>query len=136
MRVHLLVRLVPALVVGAFGAWLAAVLLLIAAGNATAIVVARTLLCIGFLAFLTRVMVRRAYAGEGLTQTVLGAAVLSYALFPPTWAGRALVSQLLLDPGFLTALLDLVVWFAVVALAARTVAPQEAPPGYQPYLRA
>jgi hypothetical protein len=136
MDVRLLLRLVPVLAFGGFAAWLAAVVLLLPAGNATAIVIVRTLLCIGFLVFLTRVMVRRAYAGGGLAPAVLTAAMLSYALFPPAWAGRALFGQEIADPGVVTAAIDLVVWLAVVALAGRSVEPREAPAGYQPYVQA
>ena len=134
MDVRLAARLVPALTLGALTAWLVAVLLLLPAGNVTAIVIVRTVLCMGCLAFVTRVMVRRAYAGTGLLPGVLAGAVLSYGLFPPTWTGRALVGQSLLDPGPVAAVIDLVVWVAVVTLAARSVEPKDAPAPYQPYV--
>jgi hypothetical protein len=136
MDVRLAARLTPTLAGCALVAWVVAVVLLLPAGNVTAIVIVRTLLCMGFLVFLTRVMVRRAYAGAGLLPAVLASAVLSYALFPPAWVGRALLAQAVVDPGVLSAVLDAVLWVAVVALAARTVEPQEAPSPYQPYLPA
>jgi hypothetical protein len=136
MDVRLAARLTPTLALGGLAAWLLAVVLLLPAGNVTAIVIVRTVLCMGCLAFLTRVMVRRAYAGPGLLPAVVAGAVLSYALFPPTWVGRALVGQGVLDPGVLAALVDLVIWVVVVVLAARSAEPREAPTPYQPYVSA
>lgn len=128
-----MLRLTPILAGCALLAWLAAVLVLLAAGNVTAIVIFRTVLCIGALVFLTRVMVRRAYAGDGLAPAVLTAAALSYALFPAAWTGRALFAQLIVDPGVVTTVVDLMVWVVVVVLAGRSVRPRPAPAGYQPY---
>lgn len=136
MDVRLLVRLTLALASTALAAWLTAVILLLAAGNVTAIVILRSLLCMGFLVFLTRAMVRRAYDGDGLAPAVLAAALVSYAIFPAAWIGRALFAQLVLDPGLVTAVVDLAVWVVVVVLAGRSVEPREAPAGYQPYVRA
>ncbi|MEZ0577363.1 hypothetical protein [Nocardioides sp. MH1] len=136
MDVRLAARLTPSLTGCALVAWVVAVVLLLPAGNVTAIVIVRTLLCMGFLVFLTRVMVRRAYAGAGLLPAVLVSAVVSYALFPPAWVGRGLLAQAVVDPGWVTALLDAILWVAVVVVAARTTEPQDAPLPYQPYQQA
>ena len=48
-----------------------------------------------------------------LQPSVLVGAALGYLLDPLAWVGRAFVSQLLGDPGVLTALADLALWLAL-----------------------
>lgn len=117
----LLVRLTPTLVVGGFVAWAAGTAVGISAGSVTATVVLRSLLTAVVLVLLARIVVRRAEDGPGLVPTVVAAAVASYALSPQAWAGRGLAGQLLLEPGLLTVMVDLVLWVVVVVGAAATV---------------
>lgn len=114
-------------------AWMIALFMGLSAASATAVVVLRTLLSAGALVLVTRAFVRRAYDGSRLPASVLAAAVLSYAVSPAAWAGRALAGQLVLSPGVLTILVDLLLWVAVVLLASRTVAPRPADRPAAPY---
>lgn len=120
MDLRLLLRLAVALALGALVAWLAALTLTLPSGSVAAAVVLRTVLVGLILVLLTRILMRRAYAGDGLVGRAVLAGLLGYALFPGTWAGRALAGQLLLDPGPVTAALDLVLWLALVGAAAST----------------
>ena len=128
-----MVRLTAVLVLGGFAAWLAALLIALPSGSVAATVVVRTLLTLATVVLLTRLLVRRAYAEPDLRRSVWVAAGVSGVLFPPTWLGRALGGQLLLDAGPLTVVIDLVLWAAIVALAAASVSPQEDPGGYARY---
>ena len=128
-----MVRLTAVLVLGGFVAWLAALLIALPSGSVSATVVVRTLLTLATVVLLTRLVVRRAYAAPDLRRSVWVVAALSAALFPPMWLGRALGGQLLLDPGPVTVLIDLVVWAGVVALAGASVTPEDDPGGYARY---
>jgi hypothetical protein len=128
--VRLVVRLTAALVAGGAAAWLAGVMIALPSGSVATAVVLRTLLTLATVGLLTRLVVRRAYDGPDLARTLWVAAVVSGALFPPTWLGRALAGQLVLDPGPLTVVIDLVLWVGLVVLAGRSVSPQEDLGGY------
>jgi len=130
---RLVLRLIVTLVLGALTAWLVALFIGLASQSVTAVIVLRTVLGVAILAMLTRIVMRRAYDDASLLPRLAVAAVLSYALFPPTWNGRALLGQLLLDPGWATALLDLVVWVGVVVLAGLTVPKAVSPAERRPY---
>ena len=134
MDIRLMVRLTIVLLVGGTVAWLAGLLLAVPSGSVATTVVVRTALTLVTLVLLTRILVRRAYDGPGLARGVAVAAVVSGVLFPATWVGRALAAQLLLDPGPVTAVLDLAVWVVVVVVAGRSVQPRAAPAGYATYL--
>ena len=121
MDTGLLARLSPTLVVGALVGWMAATAIGLSAGSVPATVVLRTLLTALVLLLLTRIFVRRAVAGPALVPTLAVAAVASYALSPTAWAGRALVGQLVLEPGLFTVIVDLLVWVGVVLGAGATV---------------
>jgi hypothetical protein len=134
MDLRLIVRLALVLAVGALVAWLAALFLTVSAGSVTAVVVLRTMLVGVILVLLTRLVMRGAYDVPGVQARVALAAVLGFAVFPATWAGRSLLGQLMVDPGPLSVLIDLVVWVAVVVGASRTVelqADRSAPAPYQ-----
>ncbi|WP_166139800.1 hypothetical protein [Nocardioides ochotonae] len=113
-------RLAVALALGALVAGLAAVLLTLAAGSATATVVLRSVLTVLVLVMLTRLVMRGAYDGPGLLGTAALGGLLAYLLSPAAWAGRALLGQLVVDPGPASYVIDLVLWIAVVVTAART----------------
>jgi hypothetical protein len=134
MDIRLTVRLTIVLALGGAVAWMAALLVALPSGSVATTVIIRTVLTLSTLVLLTRILVRRAYDGPGLAPAVVAAAVASGAVFPATWVGRALGAQLLLDPGPVTALLDLVLWVVVVVAAGRSVRPREAPMGYTTYL--
>lgn len=133
MDTRLLIRLTPALVVGALVAWLVAVLIGQSAASVTATIVLRTLLIAVVLLLVVRYVVRRAYAGPAVSRRIAVAAVASYALSPSTWAGRSLAGQLVVDPGPASAAIDLVLWVLVVVVAGRSVEPRPEPSPYQPY---
>lgn len=113
-------RLAVALALGALVAGIAAVLLTLSAGSPTATVVLRTLLTAVILVLLTRLVMRGAYDAPGVLGRAALAALLAYLVSPAAWAGRALLGQLLVDPGPASYAIDLVVWVALVAIAART----------------
>lgn len=124
MRVGLLAGIVLSLVVAGVVAEVAAALVAVSAGSEAAGIVLRTVLT-GLMAFLlTRILVRRAYAGSELMRTVAAAAVLSYLLSPGAWVGRAMAGQLVIEPGVGTFVIDGVLWVGVVLLSAVTVHPQ------------
>lgn len=133
MDVGLLARLTVVLVLGAFLAWFGGLLVGLGSSSVPAAVVLRTLLSLLTLALLARALVRRAHDSPELSRTVVAAALLSYALFPPTWGGRALFGQLLVAPGVSTVAVDLVPWVAVLVLAVRTVTPRPARADHRPY---
>lgn len=133
MDVGLLVRLTVVLAVGAFVAWVGGLLVGLGASSLAAAVVLRTVLSLLVLVLLTRMLVRRTHASPALPRTVALGAVLSYAVFPPAWGGRALFAQQLVEPGPAATLIDLVPWVTAVVLASRTTAPRPAPATYQPY---
>jgi len=124
------VRLTAALALGALLAWWVATLVGVAASSLVATVVLRSLLTCVVLILITRVVVRGAYARPGVAAAAVVGAV-SCVLSPPSWAGRALVGQVVLGPGPAAALVDLLVWTAVVVLAARTARPRRRAPRYQ-----
>jgi hypothetical protein len=113
-------RLAVALALGALVAGLAAVLITLSAGSATATVVLRSVLTALVLVLLTRLVMRGAYDGPGLLGRAALAGLLGYLLSPAAWAGRALLGQLVVDPGPASYVIDLVLWIAVVVTAART----------------
>lgn len=127
------IGLVVALVVGDFAAWLVAVLIGLSSTSVTATVVLRTLLGLAMLVMLTRIVMRGAYDDGTVTRTLVVAGLLSYLLSPIAWIGRALVAQLVLDPGPATFAADLPIWVAAVVLAGRSVSLQEAPAERRPY---
>lgn len=133
MDIGLLARLTISLAIGALVGWMGGLVLGLTATSVTVTVVLRTLLSLGILAILTRVLVRRATASEALPRTVLVAAVLSYAVSPTAWEGRALMGQAFTDPGVVTVLIDLVVWVGIVVLSGRSVQPRPAEGAYRPY---
>lgn len=133
MDIGLLARLTISLAVGALIGWMGGLLLGLTANSVTVSVVLRTLLEVGILVILTRVLVRRSHAGPSLHRTVAVSAVLSYAVSPTAWEGRALVGQLFSDPGVVTVVVDLVVWVATVVLAGRSVSPRRGEDAYRPY---
>ncbi|NPC95266.1 hypothetical protein [Nocardioides sp. zg-DK7169] len=134
MDLLLTLRLAAVLAPGALVAWLAALLLTLSAGSPTATVLLRTLLTAVILVLLTRLVMRGAYDGPGLVGRAALAGLLAYLVSPAAWAGRALLGQLLVDPGPASYAIDLVVWVALVAIAARTAAvraPAVAPAPYR-----
>ncbi len=133
MDIGLLARLTISLAIGALVGWMGGLVLGLTASSVTVTIVLRTLLSLGILAILTRVLVRRATASEALARTVAVAAVLSYAVSPTAWEGRALVGQAVTDPGVATVVIDLVLWAGAVALAGRSVEPRPADEAYRPY---
>lgn len=135
MDIGLVVRLAVGLAVGALVGWFGGFLLGVTASSVTAAIVLRTLLSVGILVILTRMLVRRTTNSPALGRSIVAGAVLSYAISPAAWSGRALAAQLVADPGVVTVLLDAVIWVAVVVLAARTVEPQPVQPKYRPYAR-
>lgn len=135
MDIGLVVRLAVGLAVGALVGWFGGFLLGVTASSVTAAIVLRTLLSVGILVILTRMLVRRTTESPALGRSIVAGAVLSYAISPAAWSGRALAAQLVADPGVVTVLLDAVIWVAVVVLAARTVEPQPEQPEYRPYAR-
>jgi hypothetical protein len=135
MDIGLVVRLAVGLAVGALVGWFGGFLLGVTASSVTAAIVLRTLLSVGILVILTRMLVRRTTNSPALGRSIVAGAVLSYAISPAAWSGRALAAQLVADPGVVTVLLDAVIWVAVVVLAARTVEPQPEQPEYRPYAR-
>lgn len=135
MDIGLVVRLAVGLAVGALVGWFGGFLLGVTASSVTAAIVLRTLLSVGILVILTRMLVRRTTNSPALGRSIVAGAVLSYAISPAAWSGRALAAQLVADPGVVTVLLDAVIWVAVVVLAARTVEPQPVQPEYRPYAR-
>lgn len=120
MELRLILRLAVVLTLGALGAWLAALLLTLSAGSPTATVVLVTLLSAVVLVLLTRLVMRGAYDAPGLLGRAALAGLLAYLISPAAWSGRALVGQLLVDAGPASYAIDLVLWVAVVAAAART----------------
>lgn len=136
MDTRLVVRLVLALAVGATAAWVAAVLVTLPSASPSATIVLRTLLCLLALTLLARIVMRGAYDDPD-DRTVLPrlalAAVVAYAVFPATWVGRALVGQLVVDPGPATVAIDLVLWTGVVVAAGLTVELRERRPERAPY---
>lgn len=135
MDIGLVVRLAVGLAVGALVGWFGGFLLGVTASSVTAAIVLRTLLSVGILVILTRMLVRRTTNSPALGRSIVAGAVLSYAISPAAWSGRALAAQLVADPGVVTVLLDAVIWVAVVVLAARTVEPQPVQPEYRSYAR-
>lgn len=135
MDIGLVVRLAVGLAVGALVGWFGGFLLGVTASSVTAAIVLRTLLSVGILVILTRMLVRRTTNSPALGRSIVAGAVLSYAISPAAWSGRALAAQLVADPGVVTVLVDAVIWVAVVVLAARTVEPQPEQPEYRPYAR-
>lgn len=135
MDIGLVVRLAVGLAVGALVGWFGGFLLGVTASSVTAAIVLRTLLSVGILVILTRMLVRRTTESPALGRSIVAGAVLSYAISPAAWSGRALAAQLVADPGVVTVLVDAVIWVAVVVLAARTVEPQPEQPEYRPYAR-
>ena len=133
MDVRLLLRLTLALVVGTLAALMVALLIGLSASSVNATVVLRTLFSVAVIVLVTRIVVRKAYDGPRLPLTIAAAGVLSYALAPAAWAGRALAGQLFADPGPVTYGIDLVLWVAVVILAGRSVTPQPALSAQLPY---
>jgi hypothetical protein len=133
MDIGLLARLTISLAIGALVGWMGGLVLGLTASSVTVTVVLRTLLSLGILAILTRVLVRRSTASPVLPRTVAVAAVLSYAVSPTAWEGRALVGQAFTDPGVATVVIDLVVWVAIVVLSGRSVQPRPAEEAYRPY---
>ncbi|MEO9321865.1 hypothetical protein ABFT23_00135 [Nocardioides sp. C4-1] len=137
MQTRLVVRLVLTLTLGAVVAWMAAVLVTLPAASPSATVVLRTLLCLLVLTLLTRIVMRGAYdddaAGRGVLPHLALAGVLAYAAFPATWVGRALVGQLVVDPGPATVAIDLVLWVGVVLVAGLTTDLRERRPERAPY---
>lgn len=133
MEIGLLARLVFGLAAAALVGWLAGTTLGLTAGSTTSGIVLRTLLVVGILALLARALLRRAHASPRLPRTLAGGALLSYAVFPPTWNGRALLAQLAVEPGIATALADGALWVAVVVLASRSVTPKPAARESVPY---
>jgi len=127
------IGLVVALVVGDFAAWLVAVLVGLSSDSVTATVVLRTLLGLAMVVMLTRIVMRGAYDDGTVITRLVVAGVLSYLLSPVAWIGRALIAQLLLDPGPATFALDLPIWVAAVVLAGRSVSLREAPAERLPY---
>jgi hypothetical protein len=133
MDIGLLARLTISLAVGALVGWMGGLVLGLTASSVVVTVVLRTLLSLGILAILTRVLVRHARASEALSRTVVVAAVLSYAVSPSAWEGRALLGQAFTDPGVVTVVLDLAVWVGIVVLSGRSVEPRPAEDAYRPY---
>ncbi|WP_435743822.1 hypothetical protein [Nocardioides sp. SYSU DS0663] len=126
-------RLALTLALGALVAWLAALVLTLPAGSATATVVLRTLLTAVVLVLLTRLVMRRAYDGPGVVVRAAAAGALAYLVSPAAWSGRALLGQLVLDPGPATFVIDLVLWVGVVTVSARTADLRESVRAAVPY---
>ncbi len=127
------IGLVVALVVGHFAAWIVAVLVGLSSDSVTATVVLRTLLGLAMVVMLTRIVMRGAYDDATVTTRLVVAGVVSYLLSPVAWLGRALIAQLLLDPGPATFALDLPIWVVAVVLAGRSVSLREVPAQRRPY---
>lgn len=133
MDVRLLFRLTLALVLGTLAALMVALLIGLSASSVNATVVLRTLFSVAVIVLIMRILVRKAYDGPRLPLTIAASGVLSYALAPAAWSGRALAGQLFADPGPVTYGIDLVLWVAVVVLAGRSVTPRPAPTAQLPY---
>jgi len=131
MDVGLVARLTLLLALGALLGWLVGVLVALSASSPAAAIVLRSVLTLVVLFVVTRVVVRRAYARPTLWVSIVAGAVLSYALAPMSWSGRALAGQAVLGPGLPSALLDLVPWVVVVLLASRSVQPRPPAAGYR-----
>lgn len=133
MDIGLLARLTVGLCLGGFVGWFGGLLLGLTASSVPTTVVLRTALSLAIIAIVARILIRRTYASPRLLPTVATAAVASYAISPTAWAGRSLISQLVVDPGVVTILVDGLLWVGVVLLAARSVEPRPAPAEYRPY---
>lgn len=124
MDIGLLVKLTLGLVVSALVAWMAGVLLGLAATSAAAVVVLRTLLTSLVVLVVTRASVRRSHDSPRLLRTIAVAAVASYVLWLPAWGGHGLLGQMLVDHLGAAYVIDFVIWVGAVLLAARSVDPR------------
>lgn len=136
MRLEVAVRLVVTLVVACLVGWFAGTLLGLPSNQVGVTVALRSLLTLGIGVLGTRRVLRRTEREPGdrgavLTAVVVGA-VAGYLLFPPTWAGRALAGQLVLEPGVLTAVVDAVLWTASVVAAAYWGGARDDSPAAEP----
>lgn len=124
---------------GALVVSLLATMLGLATLSVTTAVVLRTLFVTAVLVLLVPLAIRGDAvrpAGVERLGTVLVGGVLGYLVDLASWNGRAYAAQLVLDPGVLTFLLDLVLWLGVLWLGVRwrvpvtQAAPVEEPTGY------
>ena len=86
--------------------------------SVTPAIVTRSVLVTALLLVTSRAFVARAGdGGRPVARALLAGLLLAYVIDVASWVGRAYASQLVLDPGPVTALCDLVLWLAVGATA-------------------
>ncbi len=122
MRTVFFARVCAGLIGGGLLAWLAALILSLPSEQPVVAIVLRTLLVLAVAVLTVRLALLRALGElEGrrsIWSSLLFATALSYAIFPPSWAGRGLLGQLFVAPGVTSWLIDALLWSSTALLTA------------------